>query len=216
VHRRDPRRHELHERVDDVLHIGVDVEMVGLDVEHDRHRGREREERPIVFVGLHHVRVERPRAEVAPPRANASARHASGIEAGRGKRVGGHHRGGRLAVRARHRHQRAAAHSLTERLGAADHGQSERTRRHELRMRGGHRRRIHDGTRASHERRIVRVHADTERDEIGRTRRVRIGALHVRTATYQQLGEAAHAGPGNAHEVYGSGISWIEQWHQGK
>ena len=61
----------------------------------------QRQERLVVLVGLDHEEIVAGDPRVAAPGAHPSARDAGGREPGRGKRLGGHHGRGRLAVRAR-------------------------------------------------------------------------------------------------------------------
>ena len=73
-------RRELFERAVDVREIGVDVEMIRLDVRDDGDGRREREERSVVLVGLDDEQSIRAIAKVPAPAANATADDAGGLE----------------------------------------------------------------------------------------------------------------------------------------
>ena len=106
--------------VADVLEVAVDVEVVGLDVRHDGDRRRQREERPVVFVGFDDEELVRLVAEIARPTlATRPPTIAGRLEPGRRERGGRHHGRRRLAVRAGDADQASAAGTaLPERLGA--------------------------------------------------------------------------------------------------
>ena len=128
----------------------------------DRHRRREREERAIVFVRLDDVQAIAAGEEIPFPRAHAPADERGRLATGRGESRRRHHGRRRLAVRAGDADELAPGGHFAECLGAANHGNAELARSHQLRMVLRHRRRDDERARAVDVRGIVRLDDDAE------------------------------------------------------
>ena len=129
---------------------------------------------------------------------------AAGVEQGRD-----HRRRRGLAVGAGDRNAALQPHQFGEHLGAADHGNALRARRHQFRIVALDRGRHHDHVGAVD---ILRLVADRNRDallaqprDIGAVGRIR--ALHGVTEIAQDLGDAAHADAADPDEVDGSDLA---------
>ena len=95
---------ELHERVLERLHRAVALEMIGLDVIHDRDRRIQGEEGLVIFVGLHHEQCVAGEQRVATPPLDSAASEAGRLKSGSRQRLARHHRGRGLAMRTGHGH----------------------------------------------------------------------------------------------------------------
>jgi len=113
---------ELHERVLECLHGAVALEVVGLDVVHDRHRRRERQERAVELVRLDHEQLTPTQPRVPTPRSDTAAGESRRIPPGGRQRLRDHRRRGRLAVGSGNSHHGPAGDSLAERIGPPHHG----------------------------------------------------------------------------------------------
>jgi hypothetical protein len=131
---------ELHERVLERRYRAVALQVVGLDVVHDRHGRMQCEEGLVVLVGLDHEQVVARDACVPAPRAHPASGDPGRGKASRCERLGGHDGGRGLAVRARDRHRTRPADQRRERFLARHDRQAERPRANELRMARRHRR----------------------------------------------------------------------------
>jgi hypothetical protein len=60
---------------------------------------------------------------------------------------------------------------------------------------------------------IVRADANAEASQIIDTGRIRVAPRDLHSAPHEELGESAHACAGDAHEVDGSWVRGIEEWH---
>ena len=186
----------------EVGEVGVDVEVIGLEVRHHRHRGGEREEGAIVLVRFDDESLCAAGPEVAPPARDARADVSGGIESTGRERFGGHHGRGGLTVRPRDADQRRARRRLAERLGAPDDGKAELACAHELGMVLRHRRGDDERAAAVDVRRRVTGHdRDAPRGEVRRVLRVLVAAGDAEAAESEELGEGTHPRAGDADEM---------------
>ena len=200
----------LLEGAHDVIEIAIDVEVIGLDIQDDRHRRIEREERAVVLIGFDHVGVAA-ESQVPGPQLDATTDDAGGFASGGRQRFGGHHGRGGLAVGPGDADQRAATDGVGQRFGPSHQRNPGGTRGDHFRVRRGDGRRIDDRPRAGHERGIVAGHRDAVAREIGGAGGIRIGTLNTHAATGQQFSEGTHTGTGDPDEVHGARIGAIEQ-----
>ena len=203
-------RDVLLEGAQDIVEIPIDVEMIGLDIEHHRDGRIEREKRAIVFVGFDHIGLAAEPKIPGPP-LDAAAHHTGRFTSRRRERFGGHHGRRGLAVGAGDTDQRATADGISQRLGAPDQRDAGSACGVHFRMRRGDRRRIHHGPRTGHERGIVRGHGDAIARQIRCAGGIRVGALNADAAAGEQFSERTHAGTGDPDEVHGTRIGAIEQ-----
>ena len=209
-------RRELFERPVDVREIGVDVEVIRLDVRDDGDSRREREEGSVVLVGLDDEQSIRAIAKVAAPAANATADDAGGLERGRLQRLGGHDRRRGLPVRSGDGHEIATTHGFPQRLGTADHWNSELACTLKLGVRLRQCRGHHDSARAIDVRRIVAgADGDSEPTEVTGWITRRVAAGDGCAAPDEQLGQCAHAGAGYSDEVNRAAIGGVDEGHVG-
>jgi len=122
------------------LERAVVVQVVRLDVGHDRQGGLEDLERAVALVGLDHQEVaavpHRIGADLAHVRTDQKRRGEAGLDQDEGQ----HRRGRGLAVGARHRHRAAGGGDGGEHLGPAHHHDATAAGRVELDIVGRHRR----------------------------------------------------------------------------
>jgi len=116
--------------------------MVFFDIGHDCNCRSERMKRAIVLVGFDYEQPVAAAAQVSIPRADSSARHASGIESRRLQRFGSHHGCRGLPVGAGDRDKVATRDSFSECLCSPSDRDPKLARPLELRMifpdRGSH------------------------------------------------------------------------------
>jgi hypothetical protein len=117
------------------------VEMLGIDIGHDRDRREQQQERRVALVGLGHHVLAAAQAHVGAARAQVAANRHGRIEPGF-LQDESDERGGRgLAVRARDGYAQAHhAQQLAEHLGARDDWNLQRTRTRDFRIGKFHRR----------------------------------------------------------------------------
>jgi hypothetical protein len=188
--------------------------MVGLDVVHHRDGGIEREEGLIVLIRLDHEEAVAGHPRVASPGTHPPAGDAGGIESCGGERLGGHHRGGRLAVGAGDGHGARALDQRGQRHLPRNHRHAGLARPGQLGMSRGHRGRHHQRAGAVHVRRIVPPQdRDAKRAEIGRAGGIGVAAAHPNPATGRDQRKRAHAGPTDPDKVDRAVIRRAEEVH---
>ena len=182
----------------------VEVEVVRLDVRHDRHVRPVGEERAVALVSLHDESLTRAEGCVGPELCDLAPRDEGRVVARCDEGHGQHRCRRRLAVRAGDRNPSCAPHENGEGLGPMQHRQPRRPRGRQLdvvrRYRGGD----DDGVRALHVGRVMtHVHtgaAGSQRLESRAVRRVR--ARHRDTTGEEQPSDPGHAGSADRDEVH--------------
>ena len=116
------------EHLADVIEVAIEIQMLGLDVENHRVLGPIDRERAVAFIALgdHVFAVLRPlgiAAEDRDFRANVVTR----LQARFAKNMGGHRRGGRLAVGTRDQHSLTSVQNRRKAFGAAQQGNARGT-----------------------------------------------------------------------------------------
>src|SRR6187397_1031495 len=106
----------MRERRGDVLEILVDVEVIGLDVGHDRDVGRQAQEGSVVLVRLDHKQLVAFVAQIPLPLGDATASEPGRLESSRCENGSSHHRRRSLAVRTGYANQLATRYCLAEGL----------------------------------------------------------------------------------------------------
>src|SRR5438128_1737061 len=147
------------ERGEGVADIGdgrEDVHVVVLDIEHGRDRGREREERAVVFVRLDDEDVARPRVRVRSGVAEDRPADERRVDAPAAQRGPGHRGRRALAVRARDRDDAPPARELAPGVLTLPYRDPARASRGDLRVPIAVRARPHDHVRASDVRGVER------------------------------------------------------------
>ncbi len=214
-HDRPRAAHELRERPFDVGEVGVDVEVIGLDVRDDgdrrrRERGTTGRTRP----PRRRTVARRPRRRFPPHDATRPPTSAGRLATRGRERVRRHHRRRRLAVRAGDADQFPLGGDLAECLGPANHRDAQLARAH--RARGA--------SWASRTSRRARAPLRRARDRAAATRTPRRArstapsgfASHPVTFSAspdEQLGERAHTGSGDPDEVNRTRIVGIDERH---
>ena len=195
---------EVGERLLHVVEGDVVIEVLGIDVRHDRGGRRQREERAIALVSLGDEIVAFAPARVRETeRIDATADHRRGIVPGGHQHRVHHRRRGGLAMRAGDRDRVLHPHQLAEHLGARDHRDLARARGFDLGVVALDRARHDDDIRLGEV--IGAVPAGDGAADVREMARdlgiVHVGARHPVPHVDEHLGDAAHAHAADADEV---------------
>ena len=202
-------RQVLDERAERLLD-GVEslevVEVLGIDVGHDRDVGGQFQESAVALVGFHHHPIALASPGVGAVGIDDAAVDHRRVEAAGVEQGGDERRRRGLAMRAGHRHAGLEAHEFGQHLGAPHHGQAPAARRDEFGVVAA------NGSRHHHDFRIPEmdgIMADRDRDplfaqalHIGALRGVR--ALNAVAERIQHLGDPRHADTADADEMDGA------------
>ncbi len=110
---------EFRERCLERRERAVALEVVGFHIAHHGHGRRQRQEGAVELIGLDDEQVPAADPRIPMPTSDAAAGESRGVSPGGRQRLRDHHRGGRLAVRSRDRHEGPAGYELSECVGAA-------------------------------------------------------------------------------------------------
>ena len=191
-------RHQLRKTVEGVFNIGQileEVQMVGVYVEDHRHRGEEVQERVAVFAALQNDGVPLSHPVAGVQQRQGAADHNGGVLLRCHKDVGGHGRGGGLAVGAGHAQGVAVApHDAAPRLRPLVYGDAPRDGPGDLRVA------VVDGGGADHRVAAFQIlggvadgHLNAHGAQVPHRIAVRhVGALHHKAHALQHLGQRAH------------------------
>jgi hypothetical protein len=207
---------ELDERVLQRRHGAVALQVVGLDVVHDRDSRMQREKGLVVLVGLDDEEVVAGDQGVAAPGTHPPAGDAGRRQAGGGQSLGRHHGRRGLAMRARHRHRAGAPDQRRQRFLAGHDWQPQGSRPLQLRMSRGDRRGDDHRARAFQMGGIMALpDARAHGREVGRAARIGIAPAHDDSPPAGDQRERTHAGPADTYEMDGATIRGSKQVHWG-
>ena len=180
------------------------LEVVGLDVEHDRGRGSDEQERAVALVGLDDGELTGTEVGVLARLVQVAADGEGRVDAA-GLRGDDEQRGRRrLAVRAGDRDAAPVLERGGERGRAAQHALAAAARRDELLVVGVDRRGVDEGVGVVEVlRRVADPDVGAEGPQAGDGQRVaRLAAAHRQPALEQDAGQRAHPRPGDPHDVH--------------
>ncbi len=212
-HREAVERDVLDEALEGVAHPverAVVIEMIGVDVGHDRNRCRQLQESAVALVGLDDDPLAGAEPRIRAVSIDDSAVHDGRVHAAGVEKSRDHRRRRCLAVRAGDGDAGTKAHDLRQHLGTTHQRQAERARGVEFGIARLHRRRIDHGMRT-----LQVVHAVADEDgnaqlaqtpDAGAFRDV--GALNLVAEIVHDFGDAAHADPADADEMDRAHIKW--------
>ena len=188
--------------------------MVGFDVGHDRHRRRQRQERPVEFVRFDDGQVGASDPRIPAPPCDTAADESRGIPSGGRERLRHHHRGSGLAVRAGDRHHRPPGHRLTQSIGPPHDRDPQLPGPFELRVVLADRRRYHDRPHPVEVPGIVTLpNFDPQGRQIGGSRRICIATRYPHTPSLGHRCQSTHPRTTYSHEVHWTGICGSKQGH---
>ena len=182
----------------------VMIQMLAVDVGHDREDGRKLQKRAVAFVRFHDQKIALADARVRSAHGrDFAADHHRGVHARMAQDGRDHRSGGGLAVTARDRDAVFQAHQFGEQFAARDHGNLQAARFLHFGIRfldGGT---DHQRLRAGHVLRIVAfVDGCAElRQAVGRGRKLQIRAGDRVTQIQQHFGDTAHPDSADPREV---------------
>ena len=188
------------------LERAVVVEMLGVDVRDDRDRRRELEERAVALVGFGDEILAAAETRAGADRLQAAADEDRGIEPALGEHERGEPRRRRLAVRARDGDPLLHAHELREHFRARNHRHALVAREVHLGIVGGDRGRHDDDVGVARViAAVVVVDLRAElREAIRHVGPLRIGSRDLESEIDEELGDPAHAGAADSHEMNSS------------
>ena len=197
---------ELQIRRAHLLHVAEVIEVLRIDVGHDRDDGGEEEERAVALVGLGDQVLSLAESRVRPERAQLAADDDGGIASSLAQDRPEQRGGGGLAVRARDRDAVLHAHQLGEHLGARDHRHLQLARAHHLGIRERDRRGDDQHVDALVDvRRVVHTGEDARAQALQPARALAlddVGAGHRVPEGEQHLRDAAHPDAADPDEMH--------------
>ncbi len=196
--------HEVHEGLLELLEVvAIGFHVVRVDVGHHRDHRHQVEEGGIGLVRLGHQEFAAAQAGVGAGRLQPAADDEGGIQSPFGQHARDQAGGGGLAMGAGHRDPLLEAHELRQHQRPWHHRDVAFPRRHHFRVVRFHGGGGHHHVGLAHVAGVVA--AEDLGAQLGQPARHRVvrqvGAAHLEAQVEQHLGDAAHAGAPDAHEM---------------